>query len=418
MFSYILYNETFVLFVRPQSDTSVDSSPNSRRSRRTSQRSRSSTVENAPLNPMTYYPQYPILSPEERSPPQASSSILTEQTRHHPQADRRESKSLGLTNDSRHSEVGSDKDVRPAKHHGSQADILRNDHDNPGYSRDRSHDYTRGRTQSVDDTPRSRSNAPESLEPSPRHDTGTERKPGRQRTSLSSADSRVSTPLFHPGVKPKDSRTTRDKIRPPTAETERGFDSGFFGSEGSRGSRFVRTPEVPPQDKILHPAVRQPTVTESEGERYKPQVAHTPVKTPKRDSRRRRSYLQSLSESDEDRGLEPSVSVVRPSSNHRERRAHRHTPTFPATRSDNERTRRLDGNLRRPSSSPNIYEQSERADPLRGSRSQLRPDLPRKSLVDLNKSTRLGRNYVFKYNHVFFYLVVCFIYCEMVAAAG
>lgn len=372
----------------------MESSPNPRRSRRTSQRSRSSTVENPSPNPMTYYPQYPASPTVEQSPPQASSSILTDQTRYQPQADRRESRSRGMTNDSRHSKDGSSQDALRTKHYGSQADILRTEHDNPDYSRDRSHDYLRDRTRSLGDiSQRSRSNPPESLEPSPRQDikTANEQKPGRQRISLSSADSRVSTPLFHPGVRPKDSRTTRDKVRPPTAETERGFDSGFFGSEGSRGSRFARTPEVPPQDKIRHPAVREQTVTESEGERYRPQVAHTPVKTNKRDSRRRRTHLQSLSESDEDRVLEPSASIVRPSSNHRERRGHRHTPTFPATRSDNERSRRLDGNLRRPSSSPNIYELPVRSDPLRGSRSQLRPETLRKSLIDLDKSSRTGK---------------------------
>lgn len=355
---------------------------------------------------MTFYPQYSTSLPVDPSPPQASSSILAEQSRNQPHADRRESRSRAATTDSRQS-IDSNKDARKPKLHNSQVDILRTEHDNPPdrsreLSHDRSHDYSRDRTRSLTDdiSPRSRGIPAESLESSPRHDDKTvnERRHGRHRTSLSSADSRVSTPLFHPGARPKDVRR-RDKVRPPTADTERGFDSGFFGSEGSRGSRFARTPEVPRESKIVHPVVREQTASESERERIRPQVAHTPVKSSKRDTRRRRSYLQSLSESDEDRDLEPSPTIVRPSSNQRDRRGHRHTPTFPATRSDNERSRRLDGRLRRPSSSPNVYELPERSlrsDLLRGSKSQLRPDSLRKSLTDQEKTTRLGKAFSYE----------------------
>ncbi|KAK3742067.1 hypothetical protein QZH41_015751, partial [Actinostola sp. cb2023] len=159
---------------RPLSDTSAESSPNARRSRRTSQRSRSSTVETPAANPMSYYPENPATSPVERSSPQASSSILTDQTRHQPHADRRDSRLSNSsavrpragTSDSRHS-IDFSPETRNTKPRssGNQADILRTEHDTPD------HVY-RNRTTSLGDdiSPRSHSVLPESLESSPRQD--------------------------------------------------------------------------------------------------------------------------------------------------------------------------------------------------------------------------------------------------------
>ena len=68
--------------------------------------------------------------------------------------------------------------------------------------------------------------------------------------------------------------------------------------------------------------------------------------------------MQSLSESEEDRYLETTHSKpsTRTPSSQRERRSHRHTPTHPVPRSDNEGVRRLDESLRRHTSTPSINE--------------------------------------------------------------
>lgn len=394
------------LLPRPHSDTSVDSSPH--RSRKTSQRSRAGTMDNHVTHPLTSYPEYtsPVSPPEiERTLPQASSSILTEQTRHQPHLhhnDSRLSHSSGKrsragTTDSRLSKDPVDPESRYVNPRGdnTRVDILRTEHDTP-------EQYTYRTRSSVEDEipPRGPYDVPvESLESSPRvldsKKTG-HRRPGHQRTSMSSVDSRVSTPLFHPGARPKDTRRGRDKTRPPTAETERGFDSGFFGSEESRGSRLTHSPEVRhstahDQNKLRHPSLREQTLSESEQERFNLPSTQTPVRSASksRDQRRRRPYLKSLSESDEERGLEtsPSKTSLRSSTNQRERRGHRHTPTFPATRSDSERIRRPDESLRRPSSSPNLFDEPD----LRRSTRTLRPDSLRKSATEVDRSTRIGK---------------------------
>lgn len=190
---------------------------------------------------------------------------------------------------------------------------------------------------------------------------------GRPLRASVSGDSRVSTPLFLPNgngpARPKDFQR-RGKSRNPAADSERGFDSGFFGSEGSRISRGHESPDIPPpfypETKLRSAPLQEQSATETEDDRV-----HTtaPKLTPKliprnRDARRRRSSLQSLSESDEDRYLETTHSKpsTRTPSSQRERRSHRHTPTHPVPRSDNEGVRRLDDSLRRHASTPSLYE--------------------------------------------------------------
>lgn len=364
-------------------------------------------MDNHVTQPMTSYPEYvsPVSPPDiERALPQASSSILTEQTRHQPHLrhdDSRISQSSGKrsragTADSRFSKDPVDPESRNVnpRDDSTRVDILRTEHESP-------EQYTYRTRSSVADQipPHGPYDVPvESLESSPRlldKKTG-QRKPGHQRTSMSSADSRVSTPLFHPGARPKDTRRGRDKTRPPTAETERGFDSGFFGSEESRGSRLTHSPErrhstAQDQNKLLHPSLREQILSESEEERFNLPSTQTPVRSASksRDQRRRRPYLKSLSESDEEGGLEtsPSKTSLRSSTNQRERRGHRHTPTFPATRSDNERIRRPDESLRRPSSSPNLFDESD----LRRSTRTLRPDSLRKIPIETDRATRIGK---------------------------
>jgi hypothetical protein len=357
-------------------------------------------MDNQVTNPLISYPEYvsPVSPPDiQRPPPQASSSILTDQTRHQPHLHRDDSRvshssgkrSRAGTTESRFSkDPGSEsRNMRDT----SRVDILRTEHDIP-----EQYSY---RTRSIDDqiSPRGQYDVPvESLESSPRQDSkqSGQRKHGHQRTSLSSADSRVSTPLFHPGARPKDTRR-RDKTRPPTTETERGFDSGFFGSEGSRVSRLAHSPEAQPatyeQNKLRHPSLREQTLSESDEERFNLST-QIPVRSASksRDQRRIRSYLKSLSESDEDRELEtsPSKTSLRSSANQRERRGHRHTPTFPATRSDNERTRVPDESLRRPASSPNLF---EHPDIRRSTKTSLRPDSIRRDMTNVERPTRIGK---------------------------
>ena len=180
-----------------------------------------------------------------------------------------------------------------------------------------------------------------------------------------SGDSRVSTPLFLPDgpARPKQTQR-RDKHRNPTADSERGFDSGFFGSEGSRISRGHESPDIPPtfypENKFRIAPLQEQSATETEDERLRTTVPKlAPKLVPRsRDNRRRRSSLQSLSESEEDRALEATHSKppTRTPSSQRERRSHRHTPTHPAARSDNEGIRRLDETLRRHTSSPSLYD--------------------------------------------------------------
>lgn len=188
---------------------------------------------------------------------------------------------------------------------------------------------------------------------------------GRPLRASVSGDSRVSTPLFLPdgASRPKETQR-RGKHRNPTADSERGFDSGFFGSEGSRISRGHESPDIPPtfypENKLRNAPLQEQSATETEDERLRTTVPKiTPKLVPRsRDLRRRRSSLQSLSESEEDRVLEsthPKPPTRTPSSQ-RERRSHRHTPTHPTPRSDNEGVRRLDDSLRRHASSPSLYD--------------------------------------------------------------
>ena len=212
-----------------------------------------------------------------------------------------------------------------------------------------------------------------SLDPAPRvnelHEESVRKPPrvshGRPLRASVSGDSRVSTPLFLPdgATRPKETQR-RGKHRNPTADSERGFDSGFFGSEGSRISRGHESPDIPPtyfpENKLRNAPLPEQSATETEDERLRTTVPKlVPKLVPRnRDLRRRRSSLQSLSESEEDRALEaahPKPPTRTPSSQ-RERRSHRHTPTHPAPRSDNEGVRRLDDTLRRHGSSPSLYD--------------------------------------------------------------
>ncbi|XP_022786867.1 serine/arginine repetitive matrix protein 2-like isoform X2 [Stylophora pistillata] len=190
---------------------------------------------------------------------------------------------------------------------------------------------------------------------------------GRPLRASVSGDSRVSTPLFLPnGNGPAQPRelNRRGKYRNPAADSERGFDSGFFGSEGSRISRGLESPDIPPpyypETKLRSAPLQEQSATETEDDRILTTAPkHAPKLIPRnRDARRRRSSLQSLSESDEDRYLETTHSkpTTRTPSSQRERRSHRHTPTHPTHRSDNEGVRRLDDSLRRHASTPSIYE--------------------------------------------------------------
>lgn len=193
------------------------------------------------------------------------------------------------------------------------------------------------------------------------------KRPEHQRHSISSvADSRVSTPLFLPHenkvAKPKDRRTKT--IHPPTADTERGFDSGFFGSEGSRISRGVDSPELQPHVYLATRPCRQQeqSVTESEEEHYdssslKPSIRTLPRQRDR--GRHRRSRLKSLSETDEERGLDTSLSKTSARTpSQRERRNHHQHPVHPTNSnawSDAEGSQTFGGRLARCASSPDLY---------------------------------------------------------------
>lgn len=207
---------------------------------------------------------------------------------------------------------------------------------------------------------------------------------GRPLRASVSGDSRVSTPLFLPDGAPRPKETQRrGKQRNPTADSERGFDSGFFGSEGSRISRGHESPDIRPtfypENKLRVAPLQEHSATETEDDRLHTTVPkHTPKLIPRnRDHRRRRSSLQSLSESEEDRALETSHAKppTRTPSSQRERRSHRHTPTHPSPRSDNEGQRRLDDSLRRHASTPSLYDDGagDRSEQVgRGSRTPTR----------------------------------------------
>ena len=183
-----------------------------------------------------------------------------------------------------------------------------------------------------------------------------------------SGDSRVSTPLFLPNS----GFHGRTKHRLGPGDTERGFDSGFFGSEGSRISRGQESPEIPHRfsysdNKPGGAPLQEQSETETEGERLS---TTTPKVIPKsvprnREQRRRRSFVQLLSASDEDKAREapPSKASVRTPSSQRERRSRRHTPTHPGTQSDNDGIRRSDDNLRRHMSSPSLFDPGRRERP-------------------------------------------------------
>ena len=203
---------------------------------------------------------------------------------------------------------------------------------------------------------------------------------GRPLRASVSGDSRVSTPLFLPNgngpAQPKE-LNRRGKYRNPAADSERGFDSGFFGSEGSRISRGHESPDIPPpyypETKLRSAPLQEQSATETEDDRgHITAPKHAPkLISRNRDARRRRSSLQSLSESEEDRYLETTHSKpsTRTPSSQRERRSHRHTPTHPVPRSDNEGVRRLDESLRRHTSTPSINEDTvERSVPSAVSR--------------------------------------------------
>ena len=202
------------------------------------------------------------------------------------------------------------------------------------------------------------------------HDADSSHKPsrvthGRPLRASVSGDSRVSTPLFQPNgtSRPRDVHR-RSKQRNPTVESERGFDSGFFGSEGSRISRGNESPDLPStlyrENKLRNAPLQEQSATETEDDRLRsPMPKIIPKLVPRsRDLRRRRSSLQSLSESEEDRDVEtthPKPQVRTPSSQ-RDRKSHRHTPTHPTPRSENEDTRGLDDTLRRHASTPSLHD--------------------------------------------------------------
>lgn len=320
----------------------------------------------------------PQTSPGSSKSPQASSSPVRNSLSGIPPPPRRQDSRLSEAS-SRRSRANS-KASRPRRSSGvSDHDSLRDpviagEPDEPFESRDRAAStHSSPREQYVPQEPRNRRNS--AREP-PRTLNGLQdenaRKPsrvahGRPLRASVSGDSRVSTPLFLPNndgpARPKDLQR-RGKHRNGVADSERGFDSGFFGSEGSRISRGHESPDIPPpfypDNKLRCAPLQEQSATETDDERLR---ATTPKVAPKliprnRDLRRRRSSLQSLSESDEDRYLETTHSKpsTRTPSSQRERRSHRHTPTHPAPRSDNEGVRRLDDTLRKHASTPSLYD--------------------------------------------------------------
>lgn len=268
-----------------------------------------------------------------------------------------------------------------------------------------SRNRTPSHSHSVQSSPRSpRDTVPNSPDSSPRlsMQLNGQKRPGHQRHSVSSvADSRVSTPLFLPhgskGTKPKDRKT--EKTRPPTADTERGFDSGFFGSEGSRISRGIDSPELQ-RHTLLEPRPLRQTeqfVTESEEEHYDGTSLKPSTKTLPRywdRERHRRSRLKSLSETDEERGLDTSLSKAstRTPSSQRERRGRRQYPSW----SEAEGVRTLEGNITKHASSPDLYrdsvgertpQRSRLGSSLRSSSvTPSRREIPRKHTVDTGSS--------------------------------
>lgn len=276
---------------------------------------------------------------------------------------------------SRRSRANSKSSRVPRSDHDSLRDpVITAEQGEPFESRDRTiSTHSTPREQHVPQDPRNRRNS--AREP-PRtlnglHDDSARKLSrvahGRPLRASMSGDSRVSTPLFLPNpdgpARPKDFQR-RGKQHNGVADSERGFDSGFFGSEGSRISRGHESPDIPPpfypETKLRSAPLQEQSATETEDERVRttaPKLA--PKLIPRtRDPRRRRSSLQSLSESDEDRYLETThlKPSTRTPSSQRERRSHRHTPTHPVPRSDNEAVQRLDESLRRHASTPSLYD--------------------------------------------------------------
>ena len=320
----------------------------------------------------------PQTSPGSSKSPRASSSPVRNSVSGIPPPPRRQDSHLSEAS-SRRSRVNSKaprlKRSSVVSDHDSSRDlVITAEPDEPFESRDRpASTHSSPREQHVPQEPRNRRNS--TREP-PRtlnglHDESS-RKPsrvthGRPLRASVSGDSRVSTPLFLPNTdgpaRPKDLQR-RGKHRNGVADSERGFDSGFFGSEGSRISRGHESPDIPPpfypENKLRSAPLQEQSATETEDERLR---TTTPKAVPKliprnRDLRRRRSSLQSLSESDEDRYLETTHSKpsTRTPSSQRERRSHRHTPTHPAPRSDNEGIRRLDDTFRKHASTPSLHD--------------------------------------------------------------
>lgn len=361
------------------------------RSRTTSTRSRSNTMDTSALpdrnDSVPSSPDYPSpdVSPRDGSKtPRGSSSPVRNFSQEHPPPRRQDSRSSEASLRSR---AGSNMSRIPRPSVTAAHSVT---HDpRQSMSRDRSFS-----TQSSPRNPQTE----DVFDTNPRVFSKTAPPRRHQRPSVS-GESRVSTPLFQPhqeGARPKDlnSRWGRDKRRPATADTERGFDSGFFGSEGSRISRGNESPDIPhpyfPESKSRGRAPAPAnSVSESEEDGYSLASSKVPKSASRyRDQRRRRSYLQSLSESEGARSLgtgTPKVSS-RTSSSQRERRSHRHTPTHPAVRSDAEGARRVDDTLRRHSSSPNLYDASAG----RSARTPSRHE-PTKRSLDAESSQRNGK---------------------------
>ena len=320
----------------------------------------------------------PQTSPGSSKSPRASSSPVRNSVSGMPPPPRRQDSCLSEAS-SRRSRANSKASRLPRSSVVSDHDSLREpviaaEPDEPFESRGRTAStHSSPREQHVPQDPRNRRS---SVREPPRtlnglHDESA-RKPsrvthGRPLRASVSGDSRVSTPLFLPNTdgpaRLKDFQR-RGKHRNGAADSERGFDSGFFGSEGSRISRGHESPDIPPpfypENKLRSAPLQEQSATETEDERLR---TTTPKAAPKliprnRDLRRRRSSLRSLSESDEDRYLETTHSKpsTRTPSSQRERRSHRHTPTHPVPRSDNEGVRRLDDSLRKHASTPSLYD--------------------------------------------------------------
>ena len=355
------------------------SSAAGQRSRTNSYRSRANTedIDSPPEDdedndlPSSSLPS-PQTSPGSSKSPRASSSPARNIVSGIPPSPRRQDSHLSEAS-SRRSRANSKSSRAPRSDHDSLRDPTA-EQDEPFESPHRTATtHSSQREQHVPQDPRNRRNS--AREP-PRTLNGLRdesvRQPcrvahGRPLRASMSGDSRVSTPLFLPNVdgpvRPKDFQR-RGKHHNGAAESERGFDSGFFGSEGSRISRGHESPDIPrpfyPETKLRSAPLQEQSATETEDERVR---TTAPKPAPKliprnRDPRRRRSSLQSLSESDEDRYLETTHSKpsTRTPSSQRERRSHRHSPTHPAPRSDNEAVRRLDDSLRRHASTPSLYD--------------------------------------------------------------